>query len=72
MIVSIQATGSLRSRIPTGTTIENVTTVGEAILRAGVPESEGLAILVNGRLADWNTVLADNDTIQLIPALAGG
>jgi molybdopterin converting factor small subunit len=72
MIVSIQGTGSLRARIPSGTTLEDVHTVGEAILRVGLPQTDGLAILVNGRLADWNTALADNDSIQLIPALAGG
>ena len=72
MTVNIQGSGSLRARIPVGTTLEDVHTVGEAIERVGVPGSEGLAILVNGRLADWNTELADSDSIKLIPALAGG
>lgn len=72
MSVLVQATGSLRSRIPAGISLDNVRTVGEAIERLQLPPTEGLAILVNGRLAHWTTRLKDGDTLQLIPALAGG
>ena len=72
MAVLVQVTGSLRSHVPAGVTLDDVHTVGEAVERLHLPATEGLAMLVNGRLAHWATPLQDGDTLQLIPALAGG
>ena len=72
MTVTVRAHGSLRDRIPTGTKLEDVCTVGEAIQRLAVPSELGLAIMVNGRIANWNTPLAHGDLLQLVPALSGG
>ena len=46
--------------------------VGEAVKRLPLPRFTGLMILVNGKLAGWETVLQDGDEIELIPALGGG
>jgi molybdopterin converting factor small subunit len=72
MVVSIQPHGALREHIQAGVTLENVQTAGEAIERLSIPGSMGLAILVNGRLADWNTPLHDGDIVQLVPQICGG
>jgi molybdopterin converting factor small subunit len=29
-------------------------------------------ILVNGRLAEWHTALAEGDVVEFMPALGGG
>jgi molybdopterin converting factor small subunit len=72
MAVTVKTSGSLRERIPTNTVIENAQTVGQAIERLSIPDSVGMAILVNGLLAHWNTPLHDGDIIQLIPQISGG
>jgi molybdopterin converting factor small subunit len=72
MTVTVRAHGSLRDRIPSGARLDDVHTVGEAITRLAIPPDLGLAIMVNGHIANWNTTLADGDLLQLVPALAGG
>lgn len=72
MSVTIQVVGSLRSHFPASSVLEGAATVGDAIQKIGVPQSEGLAMLVNGRLAHWKTPLNDGDVLQLVPQLAGG
>jgi sulfur carrier protein ThiS len=72
MLVTIKAHGALRECIPANTTLDNVQTVGDAITRLDIPHSMGLAILVNGRLAHWQTQLHDGDTVQLVPQISGG
>jgi len=72
MTVTVRALGSLRSRVPGSVTLENVHTVGEAIEQLDLPHTEGLAILVNGRLATWDTSLQDADVVQLVPQISGG
>jgi molybdopterin converting factor small subunit len=47
-------------------------TVGEAAQRLPLSRSTGLIILVNGKLAQWETALHDGDVVELIPALGGG
>lgn len=52
--------------------LEGSGTVGDAATRLPLVRSTGLMILVNGKLAQWDTVLHDGDVVQLIPALGGG
>ena len=47
-------------------------TVAEAAEQAGLQTRTGLVILVNGRLAEWMTPLADGDVVEFMPALGGG
>ena len=72
MTVRVQASGSLRTYAPAGTTMEDAQTVGDAIERLHLPASAGLAILVNGHIAHWGTPLSDGDLVQLVPQLSGG
>ncbi len=72
MPVTVKAHGALREQIGSSVAIEHPTTVGEAIGHMHLPDDMGLAILVNGVLAHWNTPLHDGDIIQLIPQISGG
>jgi len=72
MTVTMRVHGILRDHMQASTQLDNVHTVGAAIERMGVPSSIGLAILVNGRLADWRTPLHDGDVVQLVPQISGG
>lgn len=58
--------------IPSNEARLEAATVGEAAEAAGLKRRTGLVILVNGRLADWQTKLADGDTVEFMPALGGG
>jgi molybdopterin converting factor small subunit len=72
MKITVHPVGSLKRFVEPGTVLEDVRTVGEAVEQLSLPESKGLVMLVNERLANWNTPLADGDTLQLIPTIAGG
>ena len=72
MKITVHPVGSLKRFVEPGIVLEDVRTVGEAVERLSLPESKGLVMLVNERLANWNTPLADGDTLQLIPTIAGG
>lgn len=52
--------------------LEAPATVGDAARLLTLRNSTGLMILVNGKIAQWNTLLNDGDVIELIPALGGG
>lgn len=52
--------------------LDGPTTVGDAARLLALNHSTGLMILVNGKLAQWDTVLSDGDVVELIPALGGG
>ena len=71
MPITVQATGTLKQRIPPGTTVE-AATVAEAVTQLDVPEAEEVILLVNGRIAHWNTALADGDMLQLVLGISGG
>lgn len=71
-LITIKANGSLRKLIPPGTVARDVHTVGEAIEQLSLPETGELVIMVNRRMAYWNTAVEDGDEIQLIPAISGG
>ncbi|MCS7040092.1 MAG: MoaD/ThiS family protein [Caldilineales bacterium] len=47
-------------------------TVGEAVGQLDLPQTMGLVMLVNGRLAHWQTELQDGDVLQLLPVIGGG
>jgi molybdopterin converting factor small subunit len=72
MIVIVEATGSLKSAIPAGTTLSDVETVGQAIERLTLPTDVAVAMLVNGRTAHWKSALRDGDVLTLLPEIAGG
>lgn len=72
MTIIVEFGGSHPASASQRVALENVQTVGEALERLGVHHHTGLIILVNGRLADWYTPLHESDTIQVIPAFAGG
>ena len=52
--------------------LEDVRTVAEAWARLDLGQPSGLAVLVNGRLADWRTELRDGDVVRLLRAPGGG
>ena len=70
--VTIKALGSLRQHVAPGTTVQNVQTVGEAVTQLNLPEIGEMMMLVNGRIAYWQTELDDGDTLQLLPTISGG
>ena len=72
MVITVKAHGMLREHIGASVLVQNADTVGEAIAHLSLREDVGLAILVNGMLAHWNTQLHDGDIIQLIPQISGG
>jgi molybdopterin converting factor small subunit len=70
--VTIKVLGSLRQHVAPGTTVQNVQTVGEAVTQLNLPETGAMMMLVNGRIAYWQTELDDGDTLQLLPTISGG
>ncbi len=72
MKITIHPVGSLKRFVAPGTVLEDVHTVGDAVEQLPLPKAMGLVMLVNERVANWNTPLADGDTLQLIPTIAGG
>ncbi len=72
MSVTVVTTPSLRQRLSSGTSLDNVASVADVIQRLDLASVDGLAILVNGRLADYYTPLRDGDVVSLIPAMSGG
>jgi sulfur carrier protein ThiS len=52
--------------------LEDAHTVAEVFERLGLPQTGGLAILVNGHLAGWRTELHDGDVVRLLRAPGGG
>lgn len=58
--------------LPGGEVRLKAATVAEAAERAGLQARTGLVIMVNGRLAEWMTPLAEDDVVEFLPALGGG
>jgi sulfur carrier protein ThiS len=52
--------------------LEDVHNVAGVFERLGPVQTGGLAILVNGRLANWRTELQDGDVVRLLRAPGGG
>ena len=70
--VTIEVSGLLRQHVDPGTTVQNVHTVGEAVTQLNLPAAGDMIMVVNGKIAYWNTELDDGDTLQLLPAISGG
>jgi molybdopterin converting factor small subunit len=68
MPVTVQA----EDLLPSERVVLEASSVAEAAEAAGLARRTGLVILVNGRLAEWQTPLADGDTVEFMPALGGG
>ena len=70
--VTIEVSGLLRQHVDPGTKVQNVHTVGEAVIQLNLPEVGDMIMVLNGKIAYWNTELEDGDTLQLMPAISGG
>jgi molybdopterin converting factor small subunit len=70
--VSIEVSGILRQHVDPGTTVKNVNTVGDAVIQLNLPKALDMIMVVNGKIAYWNTELEHGDTLQLLPAISGG
>ncbi len=70
--VTIKVSGLLRQHVDPGTTVQNVHTVGEAVIQLNLPEVGDMIMVLNGKIAYWNTELEDGDTLNLLPAISGG
>ena len=72
MSSTVQPTDSRRRFVIPDKELGNVQTVGEAVVQLDLPKDLGLVMLVNERIANWNTPLVDDDILQLIPVPGGG
>lgn len=72
MIVYVESPGLQPGAPPRRERLEDVRTVAEVWARLDLGQPSGLAVLVNGRLADWRTELRDGDVVRLLPAPGGG
>lgn len=71
MSIKIQTSGILKEQIPADLQVE-ASNVGEALSQLDLPEDGELILLVNGRMAHWQTPLNDGDVLKLVPAISGG
>jgi len=71
MAIMIQTTGILRQQVPDGLQVE-ARSVGDAVTQLDLTETGELILLVNGRMAHWQTPLSDGDVLKLVPAIGGG
>ena len=72
MIVYVEFPNLQPGAPPRRERLEDVRTVAEAWARLDLGQPSGLAVLVNGRLADWRTELRDGDVVRLLRAPGGG
>jgi len=72
MSITIKVAGTLKQHLPSGSTLPDVATVGQAIERLALPDMGSMIMLVNGQMVHWHTELNDGDTLELIPAMCGG
>ena len=72
MIVYVETHDLQPGAPPRRERLEDVHTVAEAWARLGLGQAAGLAVLVNGRLANWRTELRDGDVVKLLRAPGGG
>ena len=71
MTITVLASGILKDQIPKELKLE-ASTVGEAVSQLDLPEVGEMILLVNGRMAHWQTALQDGDLLKLVPAIGGG
>ncbi len=72
MRVTVHAEDLLPDRASPVLVLEDSCTVGEAARLLPLKHATGLMILVNGKLAQWNSLLHDEDEVEFIPVLGGG
>lgn len=72
MGVTVEAEELLPEGQPARVSLRDAATVAEAMAQLPLKRSTGLVILVNGKLGQYDTPLADGDVVQLVPALGGG
>ena len=77
MVVKLKFFAGLREYLPPGESpysaeLADGATVAEVFRRFGVPPEKPRIILVNGRHADPDHVLADGDLLAVFPPVAGG
>lgn len=79
MPVQLMLAATLRKYVPdyngaTGhnTTVEPGSTVRDLARQLRIDEEEVKLIMVNGRAADWDTVLSGDDRVALFPPVGGG
>jgi sulfur carrier protein ThiS len=73
MTIIVRLAGSLRhNEDEREIVLTQARTVGEAVGQIDLPQTMGLVMLVNGRLAHWQTELQDGDVLQLLPVIGGG
>jgi hypothetical protein len=72
MSVRVEGRGAISERIPPDLTFEDGHTVGEIMLRLDLPTAIGKIMLVNGRLANWDTPLQPGDVLQIVATAGGG
>ncbi len=79
MIVHIRLHTTLRKETPEGVVdqldleLEPGTTVTEVLTRLDIPPRLGSIVMaVNGALVKDDHVLADGDTLRLVPSVSGG
>ncbi len=70
--VTIEAEGLLLGEPCSVLIMDAPCTAGQAAGLLPLTRSTGLMILVNGKVARWETLLEDGDVVELIPALGGG
>ena len=71
MTITIQVAGVLKEQVEDGLQLE-ASTVGEAVTQLDLVDTGELILLVNGRMAHWQTPLSDGDMLKLVPAIGGG
>jgi 2',3'-cyclic-nucleotide 2'-phosphodiesterase (5'-nucleotidase family)/sulfur carrier protein ThiS len=72
MIIYVEPPSLQPGEPPRRERLEDVRTVAEVWARLDLGQASGLAVLVNGRLADWRTELRDGDVVRLLRAPGGG
>jgi molybdopterin converting factor small subunit len=77
--VEVQLFATLGVFLPAGARGDSVTlevppgtTVGSVIERLRIPPALDAVVVVNGRDADRNQILAEGDVLAMFPPLAGG
>ncbi len=72
MSVVVKSHALIPAPAVTSAAVDGARTVAEAVGMLRLSLRTGVMILVNGRLASWETALQDDDVIELLPAVGGG
>lgn len=79
MRVTVVCFGSMRERLPSGTSgnraeveLQQDGTVRDLISELGAPEKEIFALLVDGRQAEIGEILEEGSEVTLMPPFTGG